>query len=376
MDGLVVAYDGITFQHAAEMLLDPDPTRNTRKLSKHTYVRSLEDLAYGLAFADRIVLPAGEMPKVGGSSPGENLVDRLGASLVERVPYIGKTKEWAIANGREQLQTTLSAMSGISAGPVSYYADFIKRESQVHFGSDPTVRTAKRSDFRFAETHYTPDAQLQAAIPETFVNQLTPVVRAQVKEVRPSDEAIDEFLRRCLVTHFGNDYSYGESVAARNQNYVRLPHVTRSVVHNVLADEHGQFAELVTPHVLLLALIRAKKRDDVLSALLALRADPPMARIKRYIVDALMELESIGKRNKIDNLLADLRRQSNMIGDRMEAAKMGVMFKSKFVDIAVDAVLNLGAVRRRFALRQLVTPGREADYRSRLSSLFSEIDES
>src|SRR5207302_1352299 len=79
---LTVVLDGITFQHAAELVLKWDATLADRSRCCHTYIRSLEDAAFALLFADQVVVP-NKMPVVGrDGSPGMIFKNGLPTTLV------------------------------------------------------------------------------------------------------------------------------------------------------------------------------------------------------------------------------------------------------------------------------------------------------
>jgi len=66
---LTFVFEGITVQHAAELLLDTETTRADRKACRYTYLCSLQDFSLDLLAGDAIEVSR-NLPSVGTSVPG------------------------------------------------------------------------------------------------------------------------------------------------------------------------------------------------------------------------------------------------------------------------------------------------------------------
>jgi hypothetical protein len=77
--------DGITIQHAGELLLDVATTADVRRNNATTYIRSAEDLAFALVYFDHLVISDRRMAWQQGQSPGDALLARF-PDLVKEIP--------------------------------------------------------------------------------------------------------------------------------------------------------------------------------------------------------------------------------------------------------------------------------------------------
>ncbi len=183
---LVVILDGITFQHAAELLLDIGVSAAGRGQAAHTYARCLEDSISALLFADKAGLPA-KLPPVGSEYPGETLKGKLRSALpdcVFPISQIGSPGDLeTLVRGDITLADLVLQDIGLLADAYKlgkqYWDECIFREAHGYLLADPSLDIAKRyPEIRKQnKTHYVLLDEIELKVPKDFYLDLTQIVR-------------------------------------------------------------------------------------------------------------------------------------------------------------------------------------------------------
>ena len=376
---LVVALDGITVQHAAELLFDTAVDSTVRAQCPDAYLQSLGDLVFALLCGHRFATSA-RIP----TSP--NRPDRPAAEIIKDafkdrlIPVGGIPTPEDILNDPTRLRLLKKDLEylvpALDLKRVAW-EDFIRRETALYLGNDDTLRRQLAgSQYVFGGTHYTSRRQLLAMVPEAFILALMPCVKSTAPRLI-SDAAMREFITRVAVTHllfYWDNEASAEPILASGG--VRLPHETRALLRYVQMKGELPKAVLkraVAPHALKYVLSKSETRADVVSRLQDLYYVRLFRDVRSVLCDTVVESDH-GDTKSVQTLLDDMERlttESNRPYEHLAikgmvpaTVRVGAALKT-----GVDFVLN----RRRYIMRQLVKPGRDLELREMAAKVFREF---
>src|SRR5579859_4906151 len=148
---LIVILDGVTFQHAAELLFDVGVSANERRTAKRIYTRCLEDTISAILFADKIGIPD-RLPPVGIVYPGQFLRGQLSRVLpdvlhpIARVERDGGLEAFVRTDAtiREAVQQDINVLDDAYMQGRAYWNELVFREVFGYLLNDPQLDISKR----------------------------------------------------------------------------------------------------------------------------------------------------------------------------------------------------------------------------------------
>ena len=377
--------DGISLQHAGELLLDSAVSRRYRRDCRLVYRLSLEDYAFASLLGD-IVTVSGNLPDVRGDTPGATLTT-LNTRIrpIERGATTPVTELIEDAGFRQAVKEDLARLENA----FRIYPQFFIREADAYLGNNDNLRDTDidpaNYDFR-KRPLYLQDSDLQDTVGSAtgFQDAVFKLLRARVDQKVASDPALVEFIQRVVVTHTALYWWYEEigrdEISRRG---ARLPFATRNTL--CLADRDdlsaravAEIRDVIIPHALWDAMNFAGADRDLLRRRLEyLWNDRPYpylrARLQK-IFPALAENDMKGAMT----LAREIRSFQKEAQRSLSAEPVTVEAKVERMGVSLGAKVPLNILRRlrrgRNMLREWVnrTP---PDYENRLTELFPELSE-
>jgi hypothetical protein len=395
MPGLTLIVDGITLQHAGELLLGTTPTAQLRGRCTRAYIRCVEDVAFAALFAENI-LYVGSLPPVGGEYPGEELLRRL--QRAEPLKRIGSPDRPSVYLDRDEFRSGIEKhFAHLPAANGAYpgmWGDFFVRDMHTYLGDDDSLRNPRLDPegYRFAENvgnlrgaYYFENQPLQELIDENFVRSMV----SRLRLVAPGDvvdPALSEFVKRAALTHITISDWYDVVYAAEmGEHRARLPFGTRASLWTVEAIPIGGAAEaeeevarqkraasieelrrLILPHALAHAMETAENRDDLIDNMKRLWRDDRYV----YLRERLGEIAEALARDDCDDAhkLAD-----EILGyreDRFKGNETDDIGLRHYADPVAEFI------RKKALIRDWVRRYPSKNYRMRLVRFFEELDPS
>ncbi len=313
--GAIFLHDGITLQHAGELLLGATETEECRKQCSETYRRSLEDFVTVLFYGGRFATAAGaswatfeEQEK--REHPGLQLARRFEKHWLplEKTNAPGLADHFGDAKFVGQVEHCIRQLEYAvdSESPRRWWYEFVAREANKYLGPSDTLAEPSlepdqyRFDKEYLREQKNADVRgrvtwLTRQVPEQFKSNMADHVSICSKEwqhpaVRnASRPALEEFVAACTVTHLAIFVWYGFVEEHKcTPDMLWMPHVTR-VSLGTATERDRLFAKyrFCIERVLFEVLKRSKDRDDMLRNHL-----PGLRDEKRYSLarDRILEL--------------------------------------------------------------------------------------
>jgi hypothetical protein len=324
MSDLTVVLDGITVQHAGELLFDSAVTSQRRKDCKETYLRCVEDFAFALVYGSRFSV-SGSLPSVGGEYPGTLLVTEFNERASEIKAARGIRPENLIFNEeiRGRLRLDMEALTNALHRQRSFWHHWIIREAESYLGNHETLFVpSKKSEIYVYEKSptYITDRELQSLIPDSFLEELVGVIRSHCPDTqRMAQTALCEFVSRNALTLMAIYWWYSVVAAEPlRKGGMRLPHVTRSLVRSVQkADlQRIYFADTITllgRHALSDAASSAMNREDIVNRLHGLPDMEPYPKIRQLLIELFQGLTDETPAEKWKKAATKIRRDIRRI---------------------------------------------------------------
>jgi hypothetical protein len=315
--------DGLTIMQAGELLLDVPSTTKIRSLGATTYIRSLEDLAFGLAYFDGLALAGstGSMQWRGGESPGPALLTRFPGlvRVVTAESAYSPDDFLAMPSFRDLVAADLSVVDHAIKFAVPYFKEWISREASTYLGSDPIlaeddvaperylfgyISTADKPEYR----EYMTDRELQDVIPLKVIRQLARFIPEDARH-GASQQAVNEFVSRNLL-QLVTIFRWRESLQDRIPTTIAtVPHSTRAAISQARIERElpgwlETTRALIRPALVMALNTKPQNRDQLIGRIVEIRDHAPIPRIRRAVGSLL--LEPSPARQKI--LLKDMRR--------------------------------------------------------------------
>lgn len=333
--------DGITVQHAGELLFDTEATTSQRRACSQTYLRCLEDFAFAVIFGQFSV--TGNLPLVGNESPGAELCK---AFTEFQAPFEEAKTDPPDALldaplGRLVIADWLSALSRVRRSDFRYWVDYIRREADAYlWPADAHARallttSCSREQYRFGkQPEYWFDAELEDCIEGQMFEVL--VTAAASAHGHVSSDGVREFVRRSLLAHMLIFEWYERRIqgATATEPRVRLPHVTRTTViqEDTVAYQLWRVQRLMMPHILSSILGASADRNAVRRRIGDLATDSRLQPLRSRLQAALAtfdlnELEAIA--DDIDNTAAGIS-ETRPVDFAIKAGFTGPLPKAEF----------------------------------------------
>lgn len=318
---LTFVLEGITVQHAAELLLDTEITRADRKACRYTYLRSLEDFTLALTVAD-VIATSNNLPAVGESYPGRDLLNLISHQLPDHIKWIDEdpttSKPGDLLNDSKQrtlLEYWLVQLSDAVLLDSQAWQEHMLREFRAYAGSHPSLSQDLLNPAEYVfDKMFWPDQKLESAVPEIYVSkmlQATPTLTSAGTQFH--DRARKAFIRRNVLAHiiiwqWYNEQRIMPKLPVREKNI--LSHVTRASIVSACRQrnshpQHPEWRHLV-PRLLAGIMDRCRNRGELLRTLLAFAPGPPPARSFRLKFEEAIDHFAAGKYSDLEQLRSDL----------------------------------------------------------------------
>jgi hypothetical protein len=322
MKEFTIVLDGITVQHAGELLFDTQVTSTHRANCKETYIRCLEDFAFATAYGSRFAV-SGSLPQVGDESPGLILINEYQNKLTTiNTDY--RVSPEAVLSWKEfqkRLTSDLPALGYAYQRQHMFWDQFIVREAESYLGNHESLYL-DADDLEilvFAKRPvYLSDRYLQNLIPQSFISSMVRAISVQLPVAGIKPSALSEFVSRASFTHIAIFWWYEIAAAAPLlENGIRLPHITRSLLRSVQKENDqkellGNTMAMLSRHALFDAVAEAKDREEVIDRLHVLPSIEPYPAI-RQLLDTLFgvirnEKNEIKREKAINSIHKDIRK--------------------------------------------------------------------
>ena len=290
--------DGMIINSVGELLFEDRETKPIQSRCAASYKRSLEDLAFAVVYATRLVTTKDFRPSL--TKP-----DQQGQVVAARLSEICEQRKYPshIGDGRllQKEETRNSIKEDIErfAKLVEhrqyehYFRDYMLREGTKHLGESVTLFQEDFDPGKY-EYHvgrpYYQYRELQDALGDA-----TPILAGYLPEHPPSgtdpyaQNALKEFASRnvlSLLTIMWEGYE-----VAKIQGSAKMPHVLRALVgSDRITDQggtqsQGLLRDFAVEHALITVLKnrRADNRDNMLASLLDIRDDFPFKQIREVL---------------------------------------------------------------------------------------------
>jgi hypothetical protein len=186
-----VILDGISLQHAGELLFDSVVSRKYRNVCRRIYLFALEDYAFASLLGD-VIMVSGNLPDVKGDKPGETL-----ASLNSRITAIERGQQLPDISKlileeefRGAVREDIIRLNQAYGPSFKSWNQFFLREADVYLGDDECLSAANIDPRRYKyakrvqgvsrEEYYLREDDLQEIIPGDFQNSIFTFLRPQI----------------------------------------------------------------------------------------------------------------------------------------------------------------------------------------------------
>jgi hypothetical protein len=321
MDGLEIMFDGISVQHAGELLLDqPVSSRRIRNLCLPSYYRCLKDFAFAVIFGGKIIT-TGTFPAVKEGTPGETLLSRdyFGGKHERRPPDSPKlSQKWESLLDNEEgddyraVGSLIASLGQVNSESLAYWTHEVARDVFLYLGSDKSLRNRNAGpDYIYeGRGNFVRFPGLQALVPRPYIEQVVTTIRQKLNDL-PSvhsahDDAIREFVCRNAVAHIGiyRWYSKMGDSALDRLTGLRIPHATRQALPQVEASL-WKIREMTTPGLLERMIADSTCREDLRNKLLEASQDTMYDPLREKLARAC-QLWRLGSRSELDRICADI----------------------------------------------------------------------
>jgi hypothetical protein len=376
------ALEGITLQHAGELLFETPITIKERTKCPQTYLRSLEDFCFAYLYGS--FSHTGKLPTIDIYEPGKMLIDRFSENFV-KLDDNNHAKVKAFLKDQEIVyQLSIDMKNGFYAYQVNpkFWEEWITRESKAYLGSDSSLYEdlPQTRLYKYAKKPaYLKSKLLQDLIPKEFFQNLIPIVKKTIKDNKIKEKAIKEFISRCFLTHQTIYWWYNHLIEQNNPNFIQVPHITRSLVRSVIYENRNiEYIRLIKNILVRPALYEAtkpviKNRSDLIDSLKMLRVDKSFENMRDRLKTISNEIDNKNATKRIEKLLTDIRKISKT--DILENVDLTFKYKYSKGEIVLKTDLNplRLLVPQRLAFRKIIKSYDEKKYFQKLKLIFPEL---
>jgi hypothetical protein len=305
----LISIEGITAQHAGELIFDNPKTTADRKRCKYTYLRCLEDIAQSILFSKRMIVSK-KLPKVGDESPGDRLLKEIAkdeGKIIWIEDSISLKPENMVRDEsvRIVLGAYLQNLEESFSNDSQAWEEFLTRECTTYFFPNELPIKERKGYFKNKEItderlfgkNYIFDKVLEKDIPPNFLRESL----SSLKKLNPDILSVDndyiyEFIKRISLTHILIWMYYRKtvelSITTSNEPYF-LSHLTRSTLS--LADKNFEirnaFWGTLVPRMLAPILKQLHSPNEIIPALIEISHKKDFENFKRNIIDAENEFK-------------------------------------------------------------------------------------
>jgi len=333
MESLIFVLDGITVQHAGDVVFQTKETLEHRAAAKQTYRECLEDVACAALFADKIHI-TGAMPQYdSGEAPGQRVVAELNRSgefttIMPKEVLSTTAQILGDSNCRVFIQHDVMNLAQSIREVPEIWSDLYTREAEIHFGNHESLRRENADRYVFGAKHYWDDPLLEQMVPDGFVCGLKGFVERLSTDRRVSRRSVDAFIRAVAVTHIGNYWTIHEASRLKKiPPSFRMPHPTRMHLSQLRVKADGAaLRSALVPMALCLALREDVRRDSFLATLRDLRSSyKPIEVIRERLRTAFYEESS-----QAEGQVRKLAKEINAMTQEIKTASESVLVASQY----------------------------------------------
>jgi hypothetical protein len=431
--GAAINLEGITLQHVGELVFRAPETRAIRRASRANYLHSLEDFAFAVVLADKLVVgerfpslsaQPGAKPGDAPPSPAERLIWDLPSDLLSRV-RIPDNKALAhqlvlLDSFRKEILSDVRRLPVSIAQDVTYWEAYFRREA-VYLGDHEALRDPSLPliDYAVGE-HYLRDSDLWAAVPRSVIEAGLPIVSERASRSRhvgflakppQAPRALEALVAGSVVSHVAFMHAYDLAIVSQPEPPVRLPFATRCSIlearlkekrpgarssggvsyepdESVGAESLRQLRDASAPLVLLAALDGPCSPRRLPERLVAARGEDLFRRLRTFLSPILASLVrpgvalDAGQQREAERLISELTGRSEFVSPESEDLRVlrirsGVL-PQKLLELLPTA-LQGRSLQGALLARQLKRRAGYADqeeYLRRLGQVFPELDPS
>lgn len=392
MDKLVVVLDGITVQHAGELLFGSAFSASRRWLGRDTYIRCLEDFAFAIVFGSEFST-SGSLPKVREDRPGFLVTTEFKDRYIEvdadkSLPVETMLMDYEF---RESVSGALSYLEMAFRRQWRFWRDFVIREAIAHLGDHELLfqPSTQPDSFVFAKSPpYLVDRKLQEQISTNYTAELSNQLRKHLPVQRVAETALREFIARATLTHCVIDKWYEVTSAdALESHGMRLPHITRSILGSVRLDTQSEPLQpartIITQHALAHALSVSATRENLIQYLKQMPYQKPFPMIRALFMELSQEMErgqdKERKRKKTARIIDEINKLRSGSGGAQDPIKIEFsapvgIGEVKLATPALPMAQLFSRVRRAFRQSSRFTGTWDQEmYASQLDRVFPEL---
>jgi hypothetical protein len=292
-----IGIDGIILSQSAELLRPVD--EGMLHSCAFSYRRCLEDLAFALVYADKILKYGSLRPTL---DPTEYKAPHLFAKILERDSgildqlYVDQDIHGdQLLQDRKHRDGIVHDMQLLEESVRSEldqprFKEWLMREAAMYFGSHGSVFEKQHdpAEYQYADTvRYHTNREIQSSVGDDVIKILDSALPKTPKNLPDaySDGARREFITRNMLSLVTIMRAY-ELSATRN-GFWRMPHVTRACIRFLdLRKSQLELRQVVVRHTLYAALARSDSRDSVIESLCDLRNQPEPKAIRELLGNA------------------------------------------------------------------------------------------
>lgn len=300
MSKLTAILEGITVQHAGELIFNTGSTVAERRTSRLVYLYALEDFAFAYVFGGEIAVSK-NLPKVGDDTPGRHLLSELPERLIidvdTKVLKFSPRDMLARQIDKDILIRSIAELHKIVPKDLDVWRQFIIREARSYLGDNPTLRSADISpdDYVFAkrshegreEDYHMKDRSVEDQLNKSVVKTLVDAIITAGAQANAERNALSEFVRRTILTHLQIYLWYRRAATAATKiaDRLRIPYPTRASLET-FSSEYQRVRKNILPNALRFVLTKARTRREFLEELKDLRNRPWLEEIRRDLAEA------------------------------------------------------------------------------------------
>jgi hypothetical protein len=312
IDGFILSQSAELFHPSNESLINS---------CAYSYSRCLEDLAFCLVYADKILKYGDLRPPLdakGYSVPNllaeiqSNEESILGQFLVDKDIHGDQLLEDPY-HKQEIVRDLKTLEQCVRSQHQPRYKEWMAREASIYFGEDKSVfeENTKPSEYKYETTvKYHTDREIQDSIEQDVVQVLDSALLDTPKGSSRlySAGSRKEFITRNMLTLVTIMRAY--ELAATRNNLWRMPHVTRACLgFQQRTKNQGDLRRIVVRHALYQALRYTEKDfpESIIRNLFDLRSFPIPKKIRELLNDLLIITADEGKEARARNLIREIK---------------------------------------------------------------------
>lgn len=362
-----VFIDGISINYVAELSEDVEQSRTVRKQLFDSYMTALEDFAFAVTMGERIAVSQ-KIASLGKEKPSDILL-RPYKEIIEYVETKNDTPPEAllkISTNRSQISDYISSLTDMPRAGKDEWRPWIVREAVFHLGNHDSLRYTSSEKYVFdKKPELMTDVELEASVPETFVNEMIQEIKKADRQGIACDRALDTFVRQNTITHITIFcwYSNFHRDESSDRCIVDLPFATRRTLLAYECDRARRqqsrimdARSLTLPYVLDRAMDGVNNRAEFAARLENLRGDSTMQKLAGRLSEVFYLIwNDDSKAPKLLSEIMELTSNSQCPMQKMNAA-VKVEHKAVPLSVTLSEVLDPDRYfnNRKYWLKKLI----------------------